>query len=93
MRLRGRAPVGHRPFVLAEGASSLDAEAATLSAEPFACTWLWHEDRTPAVRFVVNEGYWNRRRGPRVREVELRDALAPRACSRSSARRRARSTC
>jgi ABC-type oligopeptide transport system substrate-binding subunit len=36
-------------------------------------TWLWHEDRTPRVRLVANSRYWNRRRGPRLREVVFRN--------------------
>jgi hypothetical protein len=63
-------PVGTGPFVLAEGFSSLDAEQATISTEPSACTWLWHQDRTPRVRLVADPGYWDRRRGPRLREAD-----------------------
>ena len=56
-------PWGTGPFTLAEGFSSLDTERATISQEPFACTWLWREDRTPRLRLVANPNYWDERRG------------------------------
>ncbi len=70
-------PWGTGPFVLAEGYSSLDAEQATISRDPFAATWLQREDRTPRVRLVANTNYWDKRRGPRLREVLLRNDLSP----------------
>ena len=69
-------PWGTGPFVLAEGSSSLDAKQAVTSRDPFACTWLQREDRTPVVRLVANPHYWDRRRGPRVREVLFRNDLS-----------------
>ncbi len=70
-------PWGTGPFVLAEGHSSLDTERATISHEPFACTWLWHEDRTPHLRLVANTNYWDKRRGPHLSEVVFRNDLSP----------------
>ncbi|MDP9399219.1 MAG: ABC transporter substrate-binding protein [Actinomycetota bacterium] len=68
-------PWGSGPFVLAEGSSSLDTEQAVTSRDPFACTWLQHEDRTPVVRLVANPHYWDKGRGPHVREVVFRNDL------------------
>jgi len=68
-------PWGTGPFILADGHSSLDHEQLVLAKDPFACTWLWSEDRTPEVRLVANRGYWNRRRGPRVEEVVFRNDM------------------
>ena len=68
-------PWGTGPFVLAEGASSLETEQAVTSRDPFACTWLQREDRTPTVRLVANPRYWDRLRGPRVAEVVFRNDL------------------
>lgn len=69
-------PWGTGPFVLAEGHSVIDAEQATIGREPFACTWLWREDRTPTVRLVANTNYWDKRRGPHLREVVFRNDLS-----------------
>ena len=70
-------PWGTGPFTLAEGYSSLDTEKETISREPFAATWLQREDRTPRVRLVANTNYWDKRRGPRLREVVFRNDLSP----------------
>ena len=70
-------PWGTGPFTLAEGYSSLDAERAVISREPFAATWLQREDRTPRVRLVANTNYWDKRRGPRLQEVVSRNDLPP----------------
>ena len=70
-------PWGTGPFVLAEGHSSLDAEQATIGRDPFACTWLWSEERTRTLRLVANPNYWDKRRGPRLREVVFRNDLPP----------------
>ncbi len=69
-------PWGTGPFMLAEGHSAIDAERATVSREPFACTWLWYEDRTPTVRLVANTDYWDKRRGPHLREVVFRNDVS-----------------
>ncbi len=71
-------PWGTGPFTLAEGHSSLDTEQATISREPFACTWLWYGDRTPTVRLVANTNYWDKKRGPHLREVVFRNDVSPR---------------
>jgi len=70
-------PWGTGPFRLAEGYSSLDVEQAMITHDPFACTWLASEDRTPRVRLVANTDYWDRRRGPRLEEVLFRNDVAP----------------
>jgi ABC-type transport system substrate-binding protein len=70
-------PWGTGPFTLAEGYSSLDTEQATISREPFACTWLWYEDRTPRLRLVANTNYWDKRRGPHLRKVLFRNDVSP----------------
>lgn len=41
------------------------------------CTWLQTEDRSPTVRLRANPSYWDRRRGPRLADVEFRNDLAP----------------
>jgi len=38
---------------------------------------LWREDRTPRVRLVANTDYWDKARGPRVREVVFRNDVSP----------------
>ena len=70
-------PWGTGPFTLAEGHSVIDAERATVCREPFACTWLWFEDRTPTVRLVANTNYWDKKRGPHLREVTFRNDVSP----------------
>ncbi len=70
-------PWGTGPFVLAEGYSRLDTERATISRDPFAATWLWREERTPRLRLVANPDYWDRARGPRLREIVFRNDLSP----------------
>ena len=70
-------PWGTGPFVLIEGHSVIDAEQATVSREPFACTWLWFEDRTPMVRLVANTNYWDKKRGPHLQEVVFRNDVSP----------------
>ena len=70
-------PWGTGPFTLAEGYSSLDHEQATVRREPFACTWLWREDRTRTVRLVANTNYRDKKRGPRLREVIFRNDVPP----------------
>jgi ABC-type transport system substrate-binding protein len=70
-------PWGTGPFTLADGHSSLDTEQATISREPFACTWLWYEDRIPRLRLVANTDYWDKRRGPHLREVVFRNDVSP----------------
>jgi len=69
-------PWGTGPFRLVEGHSSLDVERAVINREPFACTWLTTEDRTPRVRLVANTDYWDRRRGPRLEEVVFRNDVS-----------------
>ena len=69
-------PWGTGPFVLVEGHSSLDVEQAVTSADPFACTWLQTQDRTPRVRLRANRDYWDRARGPRLEEVVFRNELS-----------------
>ena len=69
-------PWGTGPFTLAEGYSSLETEQATISREPFACTWLQREDRTPRLRLVANTDYWDKRRGPHLREVVFRNDVS-----------------
>ncbi len=70
-------PWGTGPFALADGFSSLDTERATISRQPFACTWLWREDRTPRLRLVANPRYWDTGRGPHLQEVVFRNDLSP----------------
>ena len=67
--------MGHRTFSLVEGHSTIDPERVLTSSDPFACTWVWHEDHTPEVRLVANRRYSDRRRGPRVEEVRFRNDL------------------
>ena len=54
----------------------IDAERATISRNPFACTWLQREDRTPTVRLVANSDYWDKRRGLHLQEVVFRNDLS-----------------
>ncbi|PLS86969.1 MAG: hypothetical protein CYG60_04440 [Actinobacteria bacterium] len=70
-------PWGTGPFTLAEGHSSLDHDKATIRREPLACTWLWREDRTPTVRLAANTSYWDKMRGPCLREVVFRNDVSP----------------
>jgi hypothetical protein len=72
----GPGPWATGPFVLAEGYSSLDTEQAVIDRDPFACTWLQHEDRTPRLRLVANADYWDKLRGPLLREVVFRNDLS-----------------
>ena len=48
-----------------------------ISRDPFACTWLWREDRTPRVRLLANPKYWDSSRGPHLSEVIFRNDLSP----------------
>ena len=50
---------------------------AVTQMDPFAATWLQLEDRTPRVRLTANPNYWDKDRGPRLREVVLRNDLPP----------------
>lgn len=50
---------------------------AVTQLEPFAATWLQREDRASRVRLAANPNYWDRDRGPRLREVVLRNDLTP----------------
>jgi peptide/nickel transport system substrate-binding protein len=61
--------------MLSEGYSSLDTEMAVIVREPFAATWLQHEDRTPLVRLAANTNYWDKDRGPHLSEVVFRNDL------------------
>jgi hypothetical protein len=70
-------PWGTGPFTLAEGHSVIDAEQAVIHGEPFACTWLQREERTPRLRLVANTNYWDTSRGPHLREVVFRNDLPP----------------
>ena len=71
-------PWGTGPFELVEGYSSLDASRAVVRPDPLACVWLQdREDRTPSVRLRANPNYWDRSRGPFVREIEFRNDLPP----------------
>ncbi len=46
-----------------------------ISHEPFAATWLQHEERTPRVRLAANTNYWDKERGPHLEEVVFRNDL------------------
>lgn len=70
-------PWGTGPFTLDAGYSSIDASQAVTRAEPFACIWLYTEDRTPSVTLSANPDYWDERRGPRLQKVEFRNDLSP----------------
>ena len=50
---------------------------AVTQMDPFAATWLQREDRTSKVRLTANPDYWDKDRGPRLREVVLRNDLTP----------------
>lgn len=50
---------------------------ALIALEPFAATWLQREDRTPRVRLTANTNYWDKERGPHLREVIFRNDLTP----------------
>ena len=50
--------------------------------QPFACTWLQKEDRTPLVRLQANPNYWDSGRGPHLKEILFRNDLAPREALR-----------
>ena len=50
---------------------------AITQLEPFAATWLQQEDRTPTVRLAANPDYWDKDRGPHLREVVFRNDLSP----------------
>lgn len=70
-------PWGTGPFLLAEGHSSIDNEIAILREEPLAAVWLQtREDRTPRVRLVANNNYWDKARGPHLQEVVFRNDLS-----------------
>ncbi|TFV56558.1 hypothetical protein E4P41_15620 [Geodermatophilus sp. DF01-2] len=58
-------------FALVEGHSRVDTEAVVTDGEDR--TWLQTQDRSPTVRLRANPAYWDRRRGPRVAEVEFRN--------------------
>jgi len=47
-----------------------------IDRDPFACTWLIREDRTPRVRLEANPHYWDTRRGPHLQEVVFRNDLS-----------------
>ena len=63
--------------MLVEGRSTIDAQMAITQLEPFAATWLQREDRTPTVRLAANPDYWDKDRGPHLREVVFRNDLPP----------------
>lgn len=48
-----------------------------ISRDPFAATWLQHEDRTTRLRLEANPDYWDRTRGPHLQEVVFRNDLSP----------------
>ncbi|MDP9420519.1 MAG: ABC transporter substrate-binding protein [Actinomycetota bacterium] len=54
----------------------IETEQAVICQEPFACTWLQREERTPRVRLVANDGYWDRVRGPHLSEAVFRNDLS-----------------
>ncbi|MDK3258150.1 ABC transporter substrate-binding protein [Blastococcus capsensis] len=60
-------------FTLVEGHSRIDTEPVVIDGEDR--TWLQTEDRSPTVRLHANRHYWDRRRGPRLAEVEFRNDL------------------
>jgi ABC-type oligopeptide transport system substrate-binding subunit len=62
-------------FTLIEGHSVIDTEAIVTDGADR--TWLQTEDRSPTLRLRANPHYWDRRRGPRVAEVEFRNDLPP----------------
>lgn len=70
-------PWGTGPFNVVEGHSVIDTEQAIINHDPFAATWLWFEKRTPVVRLAANPDYWDKARGPRLREVVFRNDLPP----------------
>jgi hypothetical protein len=47
-------PWGTGPFTRVEGDSTLDTEQVVIEQEPFAATYLCHEDRTPRVHLQAN---------------------------------------
>lgn len=49
---------------------------AITQLEPFAATWLQREDRTPTTRLAANPNYWDKERGPYLREVVFRNDLS-----------------
>ncbi|MDP9430234.1 MAG: ABC transporter substrate-binding protein [Actinomycetota bacterium] len=62
-------------FTVVEGHSLIDTEAVVTDGADR--TWLQIEERTPTVRLRANPHYWDRRRGPRVAEVQFRNDLDP----------------
>ncbi len=48
---------------------------AVVSEQPFACTWLQTEDRTPLVRLRANPSYWDSGRGPHLEEIVFRNDI------------------
>ncbi|MDP5181715.1 ABC transporter substrate-binding protein [Blastococcus sp. BMG 814] len=66
-------PWASGPFTLVEGRSLIATEPVVTDGEDQ--TWLQTQDRSPTVRLRANPHYWDRVRGPRVREVEFRNDL------------------
>jgi ABC-type oligopeptide transport system substrate-binding subunit len=60
-------------FTLVEGRSLIDTESVVTDGQDR--TWLQFEDRSPTVRLRANPHYWDRRRGPRLAEVEFRNDI------------------
>ncbi|TQN44336.1 peptide/nickel transport system substrate-binding protein [Blastococcus colisei] len=60
-------------FTLVEGRSLIETEAVVTDGEDR--TWLQTEHRSPTVRLRANPHYWDRKRGPRLAEVEFRNDL------------------
>lgn len=68
---------GTGPFVLTEGYSSIENKQAVIKTTPFSATWITEcELRTPIVRLLANEHYWDKKRGPRLKEVVFRNDLS-----------------
>lgn len=71
-------PWGSGPFTLTEGYSSLEAEIAIISADPFTCVWLpTAMPRSDRVVLDAFPDHWNTERGPRLERVVFRNDLNP----------------
>jgi peptide/nickel transport system substrate-binding protein len=71
-------PWGTGPFMLTEGASSLEAEVGLVQADPLVCVWLpTGTPRSDRVVLEANPGHWNTARGPRLERVIFRNDLSP----------------
>jgi len=76
-------PWGTGPFTLSKGYSSIQNVPAFINKKPVEATWLTvKEERTPIVVLEANQNYWNKKRGPRLRNVVFRNDLTPKEALR-----------